>query len=559
MDRVILKLQQMLAASEREIVEYILEEAVRITKSQIGYFHFVNPGEASLELFTWSKSVQNQCYAAENRHYAIAEAGIWVDCIRERRPVFHNDYPNTPRRKGYPAGHVPLLRHMSVPLFEGETIIAVVGVGNKPDPYVDEDAHQLQMFLNVMWNVISRKRAEQDLRSTLENLRLKERLEAILDHGIVPTALLDREYQIIYANHAFEQIFHKIVADQSMLYLIHPDDRSLFPVSFDQGSITFEARVADARSGEVLAEISLTPFDDSMYPQSMICNVRDITAHKRAEQQEFELRLQQERLQLLTEFMQNAAHEYRTPLTVIQTNLYLLKRIHPDLNPTELRYLQQIEEQCNAINDLTTSLLTVLRLSRVQSLSLQLQPLSDILKARAPVWSQWAEKAGLYFCLDLDPGDPEVPLNAQEFSIVLDALVHNACRYTPPEGQVSITTLSDSDTARIRVKDTGIGIAPEHLPHLFELFYRVDSAHSERGFGLGLAIAERIVHLHNGRIEVRSEAGAGSTFEVVLPLVSVLGNQGTSVPTKTRVGSGTAFSNGSSPEIRITSENSPET
>jgi PAS domain S-box-containing protein len=464
----------------------------------------------------------HQCYAAENRHYPVEEAGIWVDCIRERRAVFHNDYASTPRRKGYPKGHVPLFRHMSVPLFDEDQIIAVVGVGNKMDPYTEADANRLTMFLNAMWNVVSRKRAEQDLRATMEDLRVKERLEAILDNSTIATALLNDKHQILYANQSFHQLFCGMVPNQSLLTFVHRQDQATLLSALDQAQfpIMIEVRISNCQLEETDVEITLSPFSDSTYPDSMICNVRDISAHHRAEKQAFELRLHQERLRLLTEFVQNAAHEYRTPLAVIQTSLYLLKRIHPEMSASERKYMQRIEEQSDVINALTSSLLKVLRLNNIEKLDLHAEPINHIVTGRYPSWSQMAQKAGLDLSIELDALDPVTHLDVDEFTVVLDSLVHNACRYTPAGGQVAITTGSDQQQAYIRVSDTGIGISQEHLPHLFELFYRVDSAHTERGFGMGLPIAERIVQLHHGSIRIESEPGLGSVFEVALPLVS---------------------------------------
>lgn len=148
------------AASEREIADVALEEAVRLTGSEIGYLHFINPDQASLQLFTWTKAVRQQCYTEEESHYPLEKAGVWVDCVRWRRPVFHNDYQNLPNKKGYPVGHIHLVSHLSVPVIENDTVVAVAGVGNKKEPYDDTDARQLSLFMNSMWAILQRKRIE---------------------------------------------------------------------------------------------------------------------------------------------------------------------------------------------------------------------------------------------------------------------------------------------------------------------------------------------------------------------------------------------------------------
>ena len=103
---------------------------------------------------------------------------------------------------------------------------------------------------------------------------------------------------------------------------------------------------------------------------------------------------------------------------------------------------------------------------------------------------------------------------------VLGNLVDNAIKYTTEDGTITLSVFQDDNWARLEVADTGIGIAPEYLPHLFDRFYRVDKARSRNrgGTGLGLAIVKGIVEQHGGKVTVASEAGKGSTFTVWLKL-----------------------------------------
>ena len=99
-------------------------------------------------------------------------------------------------------------------------------------------------------------------------------------------------------------------------------------------------------------------------------------------------------------------------------------------------------------------------------------------------------------------------------------LLDNAIRYTPADGTISISMVRKGESAAVAVRDSGIGIPEEHIPHIFERFYRVDKARSrtEGGAGLGLSICQHIAKVHGGRIEVESQVGEGSTFSVFLPL-----------------------------------------
>ncbi len=173
----------MTAASEKEITDFALEEGVRLTNSEIGYLHFINDDQVTLQLFTWSKEVYKNCYAEKTNHYPLELAGVWVDCIRQRRHVIHNDYQHLPDKKGYPVGHIHVVRHLSVPVLDGDRVVAVAGVGNKAEPYDETDARQLSLFMNGMWVLLQRKRAElaiQQLNAELEQ-RVKERTTEVQD------------------------------------------------------------------------------------------------------------------------------------------------------------------------------------------------------------------------------------------------------------------------------------------------------------------------------------------------------------------------------------------
>lgn len=162
----LLKMTQLKGLSEKDYIDYTLEECVRLTNSKVGYLHFINENQNSLSLYTWSKGVLKHCSAEKTPHYPIEDAGIWADCFREKNPVIHNDYPNYPHKKGYPEGHFPVKRHMSVPVFDGVDVVSIVGVGNKEDPYNDSDTRQLYLFMDKMWRIIKQNRNDELLKKS---------------------------------------------------------------------------------------------------------------------------------------------------------------------------------------------------------------------------------------------------------------------------------------------------------------------------------------------------------------------------------------------------------
>ncbi|MBN1771346.1 MAG: GAF domain-containing protein, partial [Deltaproteobacteria bacterium] len=156
---------------EPQLIDFALEEAVRLTRSRVGYLHFVRDDQVHLDLFTWSKDVHAACTAEKRPQYPLTEAGVWADCVRRRGPVVHNDYPGLPGKRGLPEGHFPILRHLSVPVMDGERVVAVAGVGNKDAPYDDSDVRQMQLFMQGMWSVLAQQRARRSRAESLERLR----------------------------------------------------------------------------------------------------------------------------------------------------------------------------------------------------------------------------------------------------------------------------------------------------------------------------------------------------------------------------------------------------
>lgn len=178
----LVKLNEMTAVSERELLASALEDAVQLTDSQIGYWHFVHADQNHLDLFLWSRATHDVCECKTQTHYALSEAGIWTDCIRRRGAVVHNDYASAPGRRGLPPGHAPVQRHMSVPLFDDEgRVLAIAGVGNKRAPYTDADVDRLTDFVNSLWAIVQRRRAQEALRQINADLeqRVAERTRAL--------------------------------------------------------------------------------------------------------------------------------------------------------------------------------------------------------------------------------------------------------------------------------------------------------------------------------------------------------------------------------------------
>ena len=160
-----------LTLSTRDLYEYFLDHAVKVTKSKIGFFHFVSEDQRTIILTTWNKESLKNCAANYASHYPIEEAGNWADCVRLKHPVIYNDFIGSPNQKGLPEGHVAIKRLLSVPIIENGISRAIFGVGNKTDPYVEDDVFQLDLVANELNKIIRQRSAENELRESRENYR----------------------------------------------------------------------------------------------------------------------------------------------------------------------------------------------------------------------------------------------------------------------------------------------------------------------------------------------------------------------------------------------------
>lgn len=215
-------------------------------------------------------------------------------------------------------------------------------------------------------------------------------------------------------------------------------------------------------------------------------------------------------------FTADASHELKTPLTVIKANTSLALG-DPTLDEDSRQTLGDIDRAAEMMSRLVQDLLLLARSDEGQLGRDRVElSLGDVL-ARAASGVRRPGRAPV--TLEIAESPPRVWGNEDELVRLFGNLLENAARHTPPTGRITVTANHAASTVRVRVCDTGTGIAPEHLPHLGERFYRVDPARARKdgGSGLGLAISRSIAEAHGGTLMFESKLGTGTVVTVTLP------------------------------------------
>ncbi len=219
------------------------------------------------------------------------------------------------------------------------------------------------------------------------------------------------------------------------------------------------------------------------------------------------------------DFISNVSHELRTPLAALKALTETLQEGALEDPPAAHRFLEQMETEVDSLSLMVNELL---ELSRIESgrVPLNLEPTHplDIVNPAVDRLRLQAERAGLILTVECADDLPAVLADATRVQQVVVNLLHNAIKFTPSGGGVTVNVTKQDREIQFAISDTGIGIAAEDLPRIFERFYKVDRSRATSGTGLGLAISRHLVEAHGGRIWAESAVEKGSTFYFTIPL-----------------------------------------
>lgn len=540
-----------------ELLTLSLDKLGELVKSPIGFYHFVGSDQKTLLLQQWSTRTLKDFCRAEGKgiHYGVDQAGVWVDCLHQKKAVIHNDYSSLPHKKGMPEGHAKVVRELVVPVFREGKAVAILGVGNKPTDYTQRDVRIVSYFADVTWEIVNQKQIEESLKKTTydlhervkelscfysisklvenDDLTIDEILQGIVD--LIPQSwqypeitcaqikLFDRSFRTVKFKETEWVHSKKIIVNQEQVGVIEVFIIESNPRKYEEPFLVEEQHLLNAiaeRTGRIIErklaheqlqrsherlQVRVEEKTKELTTQNLSL-LDEIEKRKRAEE---EIKNFSEKIKL---FAYSVAHDLKNPAISIQgLTKFLNEKLGNDLDDRAKRICEQIQRASEDIVSLVHQI-NVFISTKETPLHIENISLKEIFKEINDEFvSEFKNRS-----IQLSISD-QIPhsLVADRISIIriFRNIIENSLKYGGEElANITIGYRGTDGLHILTVTDDGKGLEEKNSDYIFNWFKRRAVSKGTQGTGMGLAIIREIITLHGGEIWYEPAKPKGVTF-----------------------------------------------
>lgn len=511
-----------------------LDEICDFMNSPIGFFHTLDEDEKMIQLQAWSsRTTEEYCTAiGKGLHYHLNEAGVWTDCIHQRKPVIHNDYNSLTHKKGLPDGHAPVIRELVVPVFYKNKIVAILGIGNKKEPYNDKDAELLSFLADELWELIYTKKIETQIIESEQKYRniikyspfgvhmytVNDNNELILTgSNLASDDILNIKTSELHGKtieEAFPGLKGSEIPEKYLNVALNGESWHSQQVDYDDHEHikgAFEVFAFQDTPGHVT--VMFQDITQRIMRERELQNYRE-NLEKMVEERTHQL---QSVIQELESFSYSISHDLRAPLRAISGFTKVLSE----------EYALKLDEEgkriCNLINSSTTHMSMLiedlLRLSHVGRTELQKDRIDMFQLVNEVVKELLADNRKGHIRFEINPLCPTygdaVLLRQVWVNLISNAIKFSSKKENP---EIKIGCIQRGNTCEYYISDNGAGFDMKYANKLFGIFQRLHSLRDYEGTGVGLAIVRQIIQKHGGNIWAESEPDRGAKFYFTLPV-----------------------------------------
>ena len=515
--------------SLEDVALLVLDKARNLTDSQHGYVNETDPATGDQVSLTLTQMFGKECEIKNAGQIRFPRGkdgmytGLWGHSLNQLKPFFTNDPSGHPSSRGLPAGHVPIERFLSVPVFLADQLLGQIALSNSSRDYTERDLETIIRLAAYYGMGILKKRGQEN--QTILNSAINNASEAVV--------IADATGKIKHVNTAFVNITGytgQEASGRTHSFLNLTDEKNQdvtrdIWATLRSGSLWKGILRGKNKSGQVLqCDCSVIPVfghDDRL--THIVAVIRDVSAELKLRDQ----LIQSQKMEAMGTLAGGIAHDFNNIIFAINGSAELAADILPDTSPAR-KYLDNILRSADRASDMVRQILTFSRQDKPQKLPLNILPIvKDALK-----FIRSAIPTSIGIVQNLDPLIPKINADpTQVYQVIMNLCTNAAHAMKDMHGTLKVSLdlveldedsaamnpdLGSGNYVRLTVTDTGKGIPEEMITRIFDPYFTTKKL--GEGTGLGLSVVHSLVQSHGGTISVNSRVGEGTTFEALFPV-----------------------------------------